>query len=56
MDSVSSATEHFRFVFCDDCSIDLAINNMAGVNVISVYVLLMCVCLLAFEVLATPVT
>jgi len=45
-----------QIAFCDDYSIDITINNMAGVNFISVYILLMCGGLLAFEFLATPVT
>lgn len=45
-----------QMVLCGDFTIDFAINNMAGVNFISVYVLLQCVGLLALEVLATPVT
>lgn len=47
-----------QIVFCGVivCSIDATINNATGVNFISVYVLLMCVGLLALEFLATLVT
>lgn len=47
-----------QILFCGVtvCNTGSTINNTAGVNFISVYVLLMCVGLLALEFLATLVT
>lgn len=50
-DSIScQIANSLQMVFCGDFTIDFAINNTAGVDFISVYVLLKCVGLLAFEV------